>query len=73
MDGNGVDQFAAFALMIGAIGIGLMVLGAAEKLIILASKRPSPPRPRVKSVSDAEMAEWKRCLAAVGHHDKEDV
>lgn len=67
-----IDQFIAFSFLIAVLGLGLVLLGVAEKAIVLATKRPVPPRPRMKSVSDAEMAEWNRCLAALGHRDKSE-
>lgn len=65
-----IDQFLAFTFLIAAFGLGLVLLGLAEKALILATKRPRPPRPQIKSVSDAEMAEWNRCLTAVGYRDQ---
>jgi hypothetical protein len=71
VEGDLIDHFVGFGFLVGVMSVGLLLLGAAEKVLILVTRRPPPPRPRVQSVSDAEMAEWNKCLTAVGHHRNE--
>lgn len=59
-----IDQLFSFIFLVGVLGLGILFLGLAEKALMVATKRPSPPRPRTRSVSDAELIEYRKCVAA---------
>ena len=68
-----IDQFVAFTFLVGVLGIGILILGLAEKVLMLVSRRPTPPRPRTRSVTEQELVEYRKCVAAYfGRHDHKE-